>query len=313
MKKKYLILIITQLCVAKTAVAIIGFNRPQYFEEMLTSIEKCPEIQNNTIDVFLFLDGGKKSKQDEYTKIALESSIKFKEIICREYNFYLVANIIKAREYIFDVLDYDDLILLEDDMVVTPQYFTLMHNLKEWALKHYDNIGGISLHSVDGSPREHRLQTLNLCHVSNGLQGMLMTKFAWDTIKDYLIRYMKEYYRKRTRKINPVWECVRNYHQQQVLEFEPYIEDDPRILKGYYSHLRDKALRKALPTGQDAATMLAFMVNNLVIIHTHVTRLHNIGRIGVHSYNGKWWDKKLKHTFLEEFTEDTDITEFKLS
>ena len=46
-----------------TAVAIIAYNRPEYFKQLLESLAKNPESQE--LPFFFFLDGGDRTAQEE--------------------------------------------------------------------------------------------------------------------------------------------------------------------------------------------------------------------------------------------------------
>ena len=130
------------------AVNIIAYNRPDYFEVVLKSIESNPKYITDLMDFYFFLDGGIGSKQVELERLIKLSNLKNITIVKRETNFHLVSNILSARSHIFDDLGYEYLIELEDDMQITPQFFKLILAFNKWAKNKFNNIGGVMLFNI---------------------------------------------------------------------------------------------------------------------------------------------------------------------
>ena len=55
----------------KSAILLLGFNRTDYFQQVISSLEKNDEAFNH--DLHIYLDGGPKSKQEEIVKIVKSS------------------------------------------------------------------------------------------------------------------------------------------------------------------------------------------------------------------------------------------------
>ena len=51
----------------KTAVSISAYNRPEYFKQVVESLEK--NLESSFLDFYFFLDGGQESAQQENAKI----------------------------------------------------------------------------------------------------------------------------------------------------------------------------------------------------------------------------------------------------
>ena len=60
----------------KSAILLLGFNRTDYFQQVLSSLENNTDAFNH--DLHVYLDGGPKSKQEEI--IDLVKSSKFENV-----------------------------------------------------------------------------------------------------------------------------------------------------------------------------------------------------------------------------------------
>jgi hypothetical protein len=119
-----------------TPVAIFLFNRPNHTRNLLSSILKCNNHDSNTY--FIFIDGPR--DPSDYTNIAevkdiveeLFSHLNVK-VIVREQNLGLAHSIISATTELLKLNEC--LIVLEDDLVLHPEFFRYM----EQALDYYKN------------------------------------------------------------------------------------------------------------------------------------------------------------------------------
>lgn len=111
---------------------LVVYNRPAHTRRVIESLRPhCPQ------DVFVFCDGpkdGASTKAVDVTRAELER-IDWTEpvIVKRKKNAGLANSIVLAVDTILS--DYDSMILLEDDCVVGPHFFTFMHD----CLARYEN------------------------------------------------------------------------------------------------------------------------------------------------------------------------------
>ena len=84
----------------RTALLLLGFNRLDYFEKTLTSLENNPEAHQ--ADLHVYLDGGPNAKQSEITKMVNESKFQNPVIVTRDENWGIGRHLIDARRELFD-------------------------------------------------------------------------------------------------------------------------------------------------------------------------------------------------------------------
>ncbi len=103
-----------------TGILVNTYNRPQYLQQLIASLEKNPESQ--TLPFFFVLDGGPNATQKENFELITKSKIKNKEIVARKTNYGCGRSIIDARRFMFEWCDFEKIILFEDDFVASPEY-----------------------------------------------------------------------------------------------------------------------------------------------------------------------------------------------
>lgn len=124
----------------KIAIVIPSFNRPQALQRLLNSLYNARYSED--VDLIFSIDF---SGNDDVKIVAEKCMWRFgnKKIICHKNNLGLRQNILFCGDL---TSEYDAIILLEDDLVVSPSFFT--YAIK--AASFYDNndkIAGISLYS----------------------------------------------------------------------------------------------------------------------------------------------------------------------
>lgn len=126
----------------RTAIVILAFNRPFYLQQLLSSLEANQE--SNHLPFYFMLDGGSHASQSENNMVIEKSAIKNKHIIFRDRNYGICKNLIDAKKFIFDWCNYEKIIVLEDDLIVSPHYIKVILDLHDWAKKEFDNMGTVS-------------------------------------------------------------------------------------------------------------------------------------------------------------------------
>ena len=104
----------------KTAILLIGFNRVDYFDQTLTSLEANKAAHE--CDLHIYLDGGPKSDHPGLQKRIDTSSFSNITVVARPENWGIGRHLIDARRALFDEQGYDRVLLFEDDMVLAPSY-----------------------------------------------------------------------------------------------------------------------------------------------------------------------------------------------
>ena len=112
----------------KTAVAIFGFNRKDHIENLFKSILETNDFSD--LDFFIFIDGPRNDNDllkvnEVLTFLADNKSISFTEKLISPQNKGLASSIISGVTGLFD-RGYDSLIVLEDDLILSKDYFSFM-------------------------------------------------------------------------------------------------------------------------------------------------------------------------------------------
>lgn len=297
-----------------TAVLIVAYNRPHYFKEVLDSIATNPESQ--TLPFFFVLDGGPDATQKENIELIEQSSIKHKEIIARPYHYDCGRNIIDARRFMFDWCGFDKVIVFEDDMVVSPQYITLVLNLHAWAKKEYSNVGAVQCSNhcyMDKKTKERHLDLVEDRY--DQWWAYCMDKKTHEAIKDLLYEYEEQFLINWQQDIlngPALSEWTRYYmHAYPNKEYERSYPAIKNYIKCFERRIESLKVRPNMRKGQDIETHFALFKAGCVKITTVVNRSRYIGKSGF-SFTPEWWNKnKYDDIVLHCFQDDACRTEFR--
>ena len=297
----------------KTALLLVGFNRPVYFKQVLTSLEQNPEA--HTLDLFVYLDGGPQARQEELMAILQRSSLANLRIVCRQSNWGIGRNLIGARRDIFDRYQYDRLVLFEDDLVLSPTYISTVLKLSDWAHQ-YDNIGTVMGFNLNTDGRDKQRGDLDKVIATNRhFWGYCLTRRVWDHIKPVLYEYEERFlqgrsYRQRNdRKIR--WQFIPYWMNQPRRQPKgPLLEVPESVIQPPYP--RQRQWWKGI-TSQDGITALALWVGGYLRLTTLVPRGAYIGQKGFHakprSFKKHGFDRQQFIVFAKE---DRALTGFTL-
>ena len=81
----------------RTAVATLGFGRPDHFQRMLRSPEPVPEVVDGSGDIVHFLDGGPGAQQDALRAVIDQSDVPYLDAVARTENYGVGRQLISAR------------------------------------------------------------------------------------------------------------------------------------------------------------------------------------------------------------------------
>lgn len=303
-----------------SAVLVLAYNRPDYFEKCLKALEKNPESEYMP---FIFaLDGGSGSKQKELSELIKNSNIKNKQILMREYNYGCPKNYIDAQRYAFDTCKFEKLIVIEDDVVITDSYISLMLNFHTWANQQYSNIGvvqGWSLCWLSPEQKANRLDQVTENSLYWSFVTYCLDKKTWNTIKPLLYTFEKyidtiplKYKKERSRpEFSSLDKHIREWvkdsvkHKKKIFKSGDYISA--------YSKKHEKAfLSKKFKPNIDHVMGFALYMNNLIKLKTVVNRALHIGVEGITTNTVLFNNWKYNAMKLDCFAEDKDRKNFKL-
>ncbi len=303
-----------------SAVLVLAYNRPDYFEKCLKALERNPESESMP---FIFaLDGGPGSKQKELSTLIENSKIKHKQILLREYNYGCAKSYIDAQRYAFDTCYFQKLIVIEDDVVVTDSYIDFMLNFHSWAEQSYSNIGvvqGWSLCWLSAAEKIKRIDQVT----ENSLHWSFVTycidKKTWNTIKPLLYRFEKyidaiptKYKKERSRpEFSFLHKEIKDWVKNTVKSKKK--KGSLGDLVSAYSKQHQKAfLCKKFTTNIDHIMGFTLYMHNLIKLKTVVNRAIHIGVEGISTNNRIYNRWKYNTMVLDMFPEDSSKKSFKL-
>ena len=261
----------------KTAILLIGFNRVDYFDETLTSLESNKAAHE--CDLHIYLDGGPKSDHPGLQKRIETSSFANITVVARSENWGIGRNLIDARRTLFDEQEYDRVLLFEDDMVLAPSYVETVLNIMDWS-SHYNDVGTVMAYTINDEPVAQ--QTEHLHHIiptNRHFWGYGMERSVWSEIKttlyDFEERYLKDvsYAHRAHRAIR--WLFIRKIsRQKRALRSGMPLIPTPLLAPPF------KRFPFGCPTSQDAITALALWRHGFARITTRVSRARYVGEVG---------------------------------
>lgn len=278
-----------------SAVCIIGYNRVDYISQVIKSIERTEE--KDILPFYFFIDNNNDGKGEEIKKVIEDSSIKNKYFILRPTNIGCGRNHIEAKVELFE--KYDGLFVLEDDLIVSKNFFKILYNLYLWSKKTYNNVGVVQAYQECLQDYKWKEERLNIISNRNDhWWGYFIPKSTWDIIKIKVLEYYENCikdcaYKERhgCRELTAKWasEAILKFEEGN---FEPKFTGGD-IFKG---------------TGQDAIMNISTYLSNLERLSTVVNHVKNIGVDGI-NFCRKIYEKFHLHEInLDEF--DTIPTEF---
>ncbi len=124
------------------AIVIIAYNRPDSLKRLLASLAGANYPEKKSIPLIISIDQGDNAK-------VIEAADSFiwehgeKSVICRKVNLGLKQHVLLCGDY---AQTYEGVIMLEDDLYVSPSFYTYAFAALEFA-EGQDDIGGISLYN----------------------------------------------------------------------------------------------------------------------------------------------------------------------
>jgi hypothetical protein len=264
----------------KIAGAILCFNRPEYLEKVIKSLETAN--YSDKMPWYIFQDGAVNRRSgriyattaqlESVAKVIKDSSLPIREFYQNKYN-YSIPTLKKEAHHLFE--DYDLIFFFEDDLVVGKNYLTLLKKL----YKQFPNsIGMMNKHP--SKLKGHSI--VRRCPTSR-LWGYYMSKDVYNKIRDDF-----------------------NFFHNRIMNVD------------YNNRHRVHNLREIMKTphlSQDVTITNACKNNNILKLWPDVSRGLYIGRSGAiaHRDDEIWFRKGFdkQHNKIT-FPEDSKIKEFVL-
>ena len=271
----------------RTALLLIGFNRVDYFDETLTSLEANPEAHD--CDLHVYLDGGPKANQEALRKRIDSSSFENITVVARDENWGIGRHLIDARRRLFDQQNYDRVLLFEDDMVLAPSYVATLLNMMDWSMD-YNDIGTVMAYNINHDAADIQAsQTNEVIATNRHFWGYGMAKSVWDDIKSVVYEFEQRYltdvaYADRSHR-SIRWRFIRSVAKKGRIERPGNSLVPESILTAPFSTFPYKC-----PTSQDAITALALWRHGYARLTTRVSRAKYVGQEGF-SFSPEMFEK----------------------
>ncbi len=257
----------------KSAILLLGFNRTDYFQQVLSSLENNADAFNH--DLHVYLDGGPKSKQEEIVELVKSSKFENVTYVMRDSNWGIGRHLIDARRTLFDELGYDRILLLEDDMVLAPTYVETVFAISDWSSK-YDDIGTVMAYNINHDSEDLQIQQMNqLIATNRHFWGYVITKKVWDEIKHIIYEFEQNYLLKYTYTNRPHrrirWFFMRKWLSKGRAKKQNCLVSSDLVVAPF------PKLPFRVATSQDAITALALWHHGYSRITTRVSRAEYVG------------------------------------
>lgn len=109
----------------KTAIVLLGFNRPQHMERLLSTLENNREFR--TIPVLAFVDGPRNGDDEELIGQVVKAILSVRpdaDITRRIENLGVAKSVTSAVTKA--LIEYEQVVVLEDDLELSPQFLRYM-------------------------------------------------------------------------------------------------------------------------------------------------------------------------------------------
>lgn len=264
----------------RVAVALTAFNRPQLFSIVVDSINSCEELLE--VPIFLFLDGGRNSLQQENLEIFKKLTFKNKYVIKRNVNYGCEKNTIDAFETIFTHLDFDFCFLIEDDHRLGKNYFKYCYDKFKQIANFDKKIGLYQGYTHCLLPVNEKYKVFNDFQLAGGSShwSFMISKFGYQQIKDQLEEYFQIIYSLQTNGLATQELSQRRLQITNCFDkiIENTLQDIPKDLKDTYY----KRQNAHCVLGWDGAFLLAEACAGINRYMPVVNRMINIGKEGLH-------------------------------
>jgi hypothetical protein len=294
-----------------TAIALVTWNRPQYFSQVVHGLALNKEI--GKLPVFCFMD--KPTLDVEKATVEAQRRILLDQIphaipIIRPINFGCGRNIIDARRQLFDKLHFKRAFIFEDDMIPSYNYLEFVTNMMNWAEENYSDVGTVQGWNICGFSQEEKYRRRRDVTASfTNRWGYLQRKDAWDCVKAEMYTYEKlflfaQYYHQRPHRSIQHWFQIKTGKT-------PVNRGDKKFPISSNSKAHWSSLLKSMPTGQDGVSMVLDHVHGWKRLASVVNRGKYIGKIGIHMSPQRFIQHGLDKIEFHQFANDGLIVKFK--
>lgn len=289
----------------KTAVIVTAFNRPQYYRQVVESINQSDELEN--IPIFIFLDGGILAKTKENIEISKNIIHKNKFVLSRNKNYGCDRGILLSLKMIFNDLKFDFCFVLEDDLVLGKNYFSYVFEEFKKIKEKDPNAGmfqGWNKCLLSYEEKKTKKDIIVSC-IDEHFWGYILEKEVFKQTEIFLDQYLDVLselpfdHTWKNYRDSRLGGKIRTLYRNILKEI-----DEKEIQKVYEKqHIEDMFNRYTssnIGLGQDTMFELALFVKRKKRFFPLVNRAICVGEVGLHQYPGLWQQMNLDKVRLEE-------------
>jgi hypothetical protein len=227
----------------KRAIALICYDRKDYFERVLDSISR-QSIGGASIfdqyDFYIFQDGVSDfadANQEGHSAISgiARNHQNIKQFFLQEKNLGVAKHFAFVEECLFNDLQYDFVVFCEEDMVLGDAYMASLHAMAEQFIDD-ERIAMVSAYSTAYTqPREKQLACLQEYLPMGHSWGYGLYRRAWNAIQPILKTYIEllgdSPYKQRNHTAIQFW--LRQYGFKANATSQDYIKASAIVAMGY--------------------------------------------------------------------------------
>ena len=252
----------------KTIICMIAYNRPEYLQEVITSLERCKGVEKYPI--ICSLDGGDEKNQLKNQTIMENSKLEI-EYRSHEENLGCAGNMGYVLSWAFNEEGADRVIVLEDDVVVSEKALEYC----SFSLDKYEDDERIFTVALTRSPH----------YIHHGLDGIPIFRNCGDMNTDKL------------KQINTNgwfmcsgWATWRRVWEE--IDKEGWFGLSPPFLFGQFTYNKKWVWERyknnhASLKGSWASPMNLYWIKGRLCIEPHISRAKNIGKQGTFTGNNE--------------------------
>lgn len=250
-------------------VAICTYNRPNYLDRCLEYLFRSSDIIKDEVPVYVFCDGGIESTQEKNSEVIKKYPC-VSEMFYQSENLCIARHMHHIRDVVFNRMNSDRLMFLEDDILVSPHYYTFFNRILDCYEVIDPTVGAVNSCLLNLDDPQYKLIAQSffsdaLAHINN----FIMKKEVWKKIKPTMEEYLEKF-------VIPV-SSYKDIDHEAVMKWAK-----DKLSSSDYSLTRDERTWAELTSSQDSITNVAMRINNFRYMSSHVNRGINIGREGFH-------------------------------
>ena len=304
---------------SQTAVAVVGYNRPEYFQPTIASLFANQALSD--CDLWMFLDGGRDNRQRDYQRLIDEELPRANqprriEVVARREGYGCGRNLIDARRTLFDEYSYERVFVFEDDMVLGEHYLELTMRLLDWVEERYSDIGVVQAYDSCALSCDEKVRRLDEVDVGNPhWWGYLMPRTTWNRVRGTLYEYETKFLlgKSYSQRDSP---SIRKWAREKLSQHIEKLDTPSDIRLGDKLFPRSwdfqRYFRQEFATGQDSITVLGMTLAGLQKLKTTVNRSQPIGAKGLHSTETHFRRTGLDRISLDAFESDQYRCQFRV-